>query len=110
MIKALKTMGLFAGFFVLLSISINNVPVFNHIYDVTSKITIPVENMAVSLFSKAAESTTAYTKKLFDNSIPRNRDSVKSKMSAPMRVSGPALEHIQTDEKDQLDDLIKNHR
>lgn len=108
--KALKISGLFAAFFVLLSISINDVPVFDHIYDVTSKVTIPVQELAVNLFSKAAQSTTAYSKKLFDNSVPRNRDSVKSKMAAPARVSGPAQEHIQSDEKEELDDLIKNHR
>lgn len=114
MISAGKIAIICSLFFAILSISINDRPVFDHIYTVTSQVTLPVQELTMSLFSKAATSTTAYSKKLFDNSVPRHRDSVKAKAAAPVRAKASIVaspqEEILNHEKEELDDLIKKHR
>lgn len=109
----LKVLGVCLGFFVFLSITIKEKPMFNHLYSVTSYVSIPAQNLTASLFNQAAIATTAYTKKLFDNSVPKVKDSVKSKVAGPVRgqaaVSEPE-ETILSDEKEELDQLIKSHR
>lgn len=99
-------------FFLVLSINIQDKPVFYHIYSVTSHVTVPVQKMVGTLFTKAADSTTAYSRKLFDNSVPKFKDAVKSKASAPSRKSagGNPEEIIHVEEKKELDQLIKTHR
>jgi hypothetical protein len=98
-------------FFFFLSITVNGTPIFNHIYAFSSHLTVPVQKLTSSIFSKAADSTTQYSKKLFDNSVPKLKDSVKSKSSAPSRwkSGGEPEEVIRNDEKKELEDLIKRH-
>lgn len=99
-------------FFLVLSITINGKTIFQHIYSVTSHVTVPVQNLTVGLVSKATDSTTQYTKKLFDNSVPKLKDSIRTKASAPQRKANnqePA-EFIDEDEKQELDSLIRNYR
>jgi len=99
-------------FFCFLSVTVNGTPIFNHIYTLTSHLSVPVQKLTTSVFSQAADSTTQYSKKLFDNSVPRLKDSVKSKSSAPSRwkAGGEPEEVIRNDEKKELEDLIKRHQ
>ena len=98
-------------FFIVLSITVSNKTIFQHIYSLTSYVTIPAQNLTMSLFDKAAESTTAYTRKLFQNSVPKVKDSVKTKAAGLQRKAAAAEpeEVILEDEKEELDELIKTH-
>ena len=112
MFSFLRALIICSLFFCFLSITVNGTPIFNHIYSVTSHLSVPVQKLTNSVFSKAADSTTQYSKKLFDNSVPRLKDSVKSKSSAPARWSGGGEpeEVIRNAEKKELEDLIKKHK
>lgn len=93
----------------LMSITIKRRTIFDYVYSGLSHVTVPTQNLAESLFKDGYQSTESYSKKLFHNSVPRIKDSVKSKASAPGRGFSKPQETIHQDEKDQLDDLIKSH-
>ena len=108
MIKsAFKITILLAVFIFLLSINIKGRPVFGHIYEFISPATNQAQKSAEDLMEKSLSNTKKYSKKLFDNSVPRMKDSVKSKLSSRERAGEPA-ERITEKEKAQLNDLIKN--
>lgn len=48
-----------------------------------------------------------YTKKIFENSVPKHKDTLRTKVSAPSRKSSPSQESIMAEEKEELDELIK---
>lgn len=110
MFSFLRALIICSLFFCFLSVTVNGTPIFNHIYSLTSQLSVPMQRLTSSIFSKAADSTTQYSKKLFDNSVPRFKDSVKSKSSAPARMGGDPEEVIQNHEKKELEDLIKRHK
>lgn len=92
------------------SIRVKNQPVFGHIYDLISPATKSAQNATESFFKRSFSHTQTYSKKIFDNSIPRVKDSVKSKLSSQKKVEiAEPAEKITEEEKSQLDDLIKNH-
>jgi hypothetical protein len=100
---------LLMGFFLFLSINIKQKPIFSYIYEVISPATKAAQNATEDFFSKSLSSTKTYSKKLFDNSVPKVRDSVKSKMSATQKTVSEPLEKITDIDKRELDQLIKNH-
>lgn len=107
----LKIFGLcFLTVFVL-CLRVNGKPIFQPIYSVLSHITIPFQNMAGSLLSSAATSTQEYSQKIFNNSVPKMKDAVKSRVAAPLRnrSKGEPKEDILLEEKEELDELIKSH-
>lgn len=107
---ALKITGLLFGFLLLLSIEIKDKPIFTHIYGVISPATQYAQNTTEDFFSRSVNKTETYSKKLFDNSVPKVKDSVKSRLAAQKKilVEEPA-ERITEQEKKELDSLIKNH-
>lgn len=105
---ALKITGLLFGFFLVLCININERPLFSYLYNVISPATKYTQNATQSFFKKSFSSTQSYSKKLFDNSVPRVKDSVASKLSANKKGGEPE-ERITEEEKEELDSLIKNH-
>lgn len=109
----MKTLIQFAGVFFLtiflLCLNVNGKPIFEPVYSVLSHLTIPFQNAVGSLASSAYESTEGYTRKLFNNSVPKIKDSVKSRASAPVRAGAEPAEVILTEEKEELDELIKSH-
>ncbi len=90
-----------------LSITISERPIFYYIYTTISPVTNSIQNFTESIFSRSFQSTTAYTKKLFNNSVPKVRDSINSKLSAATKAA--PKESITAKEKQQLDELIKSH-
>ena len=107
----LKIIGLcFLTVFVL-CLNINGKPLFEPVYSVLSHVSIPFQNATASLLASAASSTQEYSRKLFNNSVPKVRDAVKSRAAAPSRdfVKGTPSEEIMVEEKEELDDLIKSH-
>ncbi len=91
---------------VVLSINVNDKPLFSHLYKIIAPVTVPVEKSAKGFLSDSFESTQKVSKQLFDNSVPKVGDKISSKLSAP---KGKPQEHIEKHEREKLDDLIKDH-
>lgn len=110
MIKTtLSIFGLLVGFLLFMSITINNKPMFSHVYEFISPATKYAQSRTEDFFAKSFQSTQTYSKKIFDNSVPKVKDSVKSKLSAQGKVGSEPLEKITTEDKAELNQLIKNH-
>lgn len=107
---ALGVLGVFMAFTLFLSIEIKGTPIFGHIYDTISPATRAAQRGIENLFDTSMNKTQKYSKRLFDNSNPKFRDTVKSSMSGVSKGKGSPAEHITREEKDQLDDLIKSHK
>ena len=111
MTTILKVIGIcFLTVFVL-CLNINGKPLFEPVYSVLSHLSIPFQNATGSLLSSAMTSTQEYSQKIFNNSVPKMKDAVKSRNSAPSRnvTKGEPSEVIMVEEKEELDDLIKSH-
>ncbi len=106
MTKLIKIIGFTFLLIIVLSITIDDRTIFHHIYSPLSKLTIPAQEITENLVSKGVRSTASYSKKLFANSIPRVKDSVKSKLSAPIK-SGLPGEYVDNVDKEKLDELLK---
>ena len=102
--------GIFIATVLFLSIEVNNRPIFGHIYKVISPATIAAQEATEDFFGSSVKTTKTYSKKLFDNSTPKLRDSVKSKMSGIGKKTTEPLEKITIEEKQELDELIKSPR
>lgn len=106
-------LGIFGSFFatvLFLSIEIADKPIFGHIYKTISPATKSAQRSLENFFDSSVDKTQRYSKKLFQNSVPKFSDSVKSKMSATKRHVGEPAEKITHKEKEELDELIKSHR
>jgi len=108
---ALKICGILIVFFLFLSVTVKNKPIFNYVYDVTSPATKYAQNVTEDFFGRSVNSTEKYSKKLFDNSVPKVRDAVDSKLSSTLKRAAATEpeEKILESEKKELDQLIKNH-
>jgi hypothetical protein len=106
---ALKIAGIFVGIVLLLCITIKERTLFGHIYSVIAPVTVATQEYAEDLFGHSVAATQRYTKKLFDNSVPKIKDSIQSRQSAPSRTPGLPQEEIQPEDKSELDELIKTH-
>lgn len=93
----------------ILCMNVNGKPIFEPLYSIMSHVTVPFQNVSRSLLSSAFTSVQDYSRRLFQNSVPKVRDSVKSRVSAPSRKTGAPSEEILAREKEQLDELIKSH-
>ena len=107
---ALKIFGIFIATFLFLSIDIKGKTIFAHMYKFISPMTKTAKNAVENFFDSSVNTTQSYSKKIFDNSVPRVKDSVKSKMSGLSKGAGKPLEEITTEEKQELDELIKSHQ
>lgn len=96
-------------FMCFLTIEVNDRPIFNHIYKVISPATTFVQNSVEGVFKKSIAGTKDYSRKLFDNSVPRVKDSVDSKLSGRSKIISEPLENISEKDRRELNQLIKNH-
>lgn len=106
---AAKFFGLLIAFLIVMSINVNDKPIFAYVYDFISPATNSAQDATEGFFKRSMSSTSSYSKKLFDNSVPRVKDSVKSQLSSSRKQVAEPAERITEEEKEQLDDLIKNH-
>lgn len=110
MIKsALKITVLLFVFTFILSFEVKNKTLFHHIYGLISPASQLAQKKAAGLIEESLDTTQDYTKKLFNNSVPRLRDSVQSRLSSTKKHVKEPTERITESEKAQLDDLIKNY-
>ncbi len=105
----ISTTVLLTGFLLFLSLEIGNKPIFSYLHTIVSPITRSAQNAAESFFSRSIDNTHDYTRKIFDNSVPKVKDSVKSKLSSQKKHQEP-LEDISHKEKKELDGLIKRQK
>ena len=96
-------------FMCILTVEVNNRTIFSHVYKVISPATTYVQNSVEGFFSKTISGTKNYTKKIFDNSVPKLKDSVDSNMSSRAKKGKEPLEKITREEKEELNQLIKTH-
>lgn len=106
----LQIFGMFVFSVLFLSVEVKNQTIFEYIYDVISPMTQSAQNITESFFDRSVNKTQHYSKKLFDNSVPKFRDSVKSKMSGVDKIKGKPLEELTIKDKEELDELIKTHK
>ncbi|MFL5786210.1 MAG: hypothetical protein ACJ76H_16445 [Bacteriovoracaceae bacterium] len=106
---ALKIAGICFLTIFILCLNVNGRPMFEPVYSALSHVTIPFQNATGSLFASMFSSTQDYSRKLFNNSVPKVKDAVKARASGPMRSSGEPHETILVEEKEELDELIKSH-
>lgn len=111
MIKTfIKVSVLLVVFTFILSFEVGNKTLFAHIYEYVSPASKLAQKKTSGFLEKSITTTKDYSKKLFDNSVPKFKDSVKSQLSSRSKVrGGEPAEKITEDEKSQLNDLIKNH-
>lgn len=105
----LRVVGLIVLTVLTLSITVKDKSLFTYVYDVISPGTQYAQRKTEEFFKLSLSSTQAYSKKLFDNSVPKVRDSIKSRQSAIKKSVAAPLENINEDEKEELDELIKSH-
>jgi hypothetical protein len=110
----LKFFGFFLAVVLLLSITIKDKTVFTHIYGVISPGTKGAQKVTENLVDSAVVTTKKYSKKLFENSVPKvkskmknAKDAVSSNFSAPVRSEQEPLDDIKEEDKEELDELIK---
>lgn len=111
MIKTfIKVSILLVTFVFILSFEFGNRTLFSHLYEYVSPASKMAQKKTSGFIEKSLATTKDYSKKLFDNSVPKFKDSVKSQLSSRGKVrGGEPAEKITEDEKSQLNDLIKNH-
>lgn len=105
----IKMFGLLIAFLLVLSINVKDKPIFAYVYEFISPATNSAQNATEGFLKRSMSSTSSYSKKLFDNSVPRVKDSVKSQLSSTRKQVAEPAERITEQEKEQLDQLIKNH-
>jgi hypothetical protein len=75
---------------------------------------VPAQQLTETAVKGAVESSRTYGEKIFQNSVPKVKDSVKSRKAAPDRRGTPPRgepeETIHVEEKAELEQLIKTHR
>ena len=105
MIKfVLKFLITFTFCFVVLSFNVSNKPLFYHISEVTGPVGADIQDS----ISKSFQHTYSKSKKLFTNSVPQFKDSVKSKKSGINKKS-QKLEELKKDEIKKLDEIIRKN-
>ena len=102
--------GIFLATVLLLAIEVKGNPIFGHIYNVISPATQSAQEATENFFDRSVNKTQKYSRKLFDNSVPKVNDAVKSKMSGVRKSVQEPLEKITPEEKAELDELIKTHK
>jgi hypothetical protein len=102
--------GIFTSTVLFLAIEINGEPIFSHIYEVISPATQATQKATEDFFDRSMNKTQRYSRKLFDNSVPKVNDAIKSKMSGVKKSVQEPAEKITDSEKAELDELIKSHR
>lgn len=105
----LKIFGICLITIFVLSLNINGKPIFEPVYSALSHLTVPVQKATESLLASAFQYGQDYSRKLFNNSVPKVRDAVKSRAAAPTRSSAEPKEVILPEEKEELNEMIKSH-
>src|SRR4051812_11152516 len=107
--KALKISGFVLLVILTLSITINDKPLFSYIYGVISPATRMAQAGTETFGRAVIAATQEFSRKLFENSVPKMKDSVKSGLAAPKKEVQEPQEKVKEKERARLDDLIKTY-
>jgi hypothetical protein len=102
---ALRSLGLLTAFFLILSISVGGRPVFDYLHDFSRPATTRAQAAVEDFFFRSVAGTQTYSKKLFENSVPRVN---AGRLRASGGIGVPA-DAVTAEDKARLDALIKNH-
>lgn len=105
--KLLMSLGIFLSTYFLLSIDVNDRPLFAHLYDITSPMTKSIQRYVEGLMGQSLESGKDIGEKLFNNSVPKKLNA-SDKIIALKKQTAPA-ENLSEAEKQELNSLIKNY-
>lgn len=106
----LTSFSLLFFFLIFLSITVDDRPIFTYIYKSISPVTTAAQELVEGFFNRSIAGTKTYSRKIFDNSVPKIKDSVKSKLSSQLKNQDNVFEEKITEEdRSELDALIKNH-
>lgn len=109
--KVFKIFGVIMSILIVLSISIKDRPVFDYISIYLVPAVKSGQELIEAFAKKSMSLAKIYSHKIFDNSVPKLKDQVGSKLSSNQKnYSNPPSEEISPAEKSELDQLIKNHR
>lgn len=89
--------------FWVLSFEYNGKTIFNHFDKKTSTITRPIQNVLTSAIHQGYDVASGWFTLLFKNSVPQNKNSVKSKSLASPQ------ENVSELDRAELDSLIRSH-
>jgi hypothetical protein len=105
-----KVFGTLILFIFIFSLTVNDKPIFNYFYEIVSPLTKLSQNAAKNFLKNSVSITENYSKKLFDNSVPKIKASARSSiLEDRMNKTNPPSENITDQEKSQLNELIKNY-
>jgi len=104
--KLLLAFGMFAATYLLLSIDLDGRTLFEHLYKVTSPLTVSLQRSIEGMMGRSYEGTREVGKKLFNNSLPEN--SRPAQVVVPKNFKAPE-ESLSEAEKKELNNLIKNY-
>ena len=93
----------------ILSIEVGGKPIFSHIYQYISPMIKTTQAKTSQFFNQSMDRTSSYSKKIFDNSVPRIGQKLQAKATIQYQ-NLPAQEEIHQNEKAELEQLIKTHR
>jgi hypothetical protein len=93
--KLISSTAMFIATFLLLSIQLNNKPIFEHIYQHTSPLTVRLQNYLEDLVNHGLDSSKSVGEKIFKNSVPN-----RAKSKAPE-------ENLSGADKAELENLIR---
>lgn len=110
MLNLLKVLGISLCLILVLSITVKRRTLFSYIYGVISPLTITVQGATEEFITSSYKTTQSYSKRIFNNSLPRIQDTVKNNLSAPVRSNVDPEEDITASEKQDLDSLIRKQR
>jgi hypothetical protein len=80
---------------------------FSYAYKYTSELSKPTQEVATEYYNKGLYSTRKISRDLFENSVPKIKDSVKSKLSSK-KISNEEKEEINEEDKKKLENLLEN--
>lgn len=103
--KLVMSLAIFVATYLLLSIEINDRPIFAHLHEWTAPATRGAQDLIQGAFGKGYEGTRSVGKQLFNNTLPATQS---AQNLVPKNFKAPE-ESLSEAEKKELNNLIKNY-
>ncbi len=104
--KLFLAFGMFAATYLLLSIYLDGRTLFEHLYKVTSPLSVSLQKSIEAMMGRSYDGTREVGKKLFINSLPEN--SLPTHVAVPKNFKAPE-ESLSEAERSELNSLIKTY-
>lgn len=108
--KIVMSFAMFSATYLLLSVRVSGVPLFTHLYRLTSPATLAVQAWIENVGGKGWQGSRRVGHSLFHNSLPTTHGRSQNLHRTSLQVgSGIPQENLGETEKRELDNLIKNY-